>query len=449
MTVKEVIKNNVFYGFTAVSGVVIIVDGVARLSHYVIRLIRIIPGPQLLTSAFFTAGMVTFAATADFLVRYSLNEIFIIRDKAFANMASTLAGLAFSASGAFFLYSHHIIPLSFSSITILIGMGLTAFVIYKLFSMPSPAVHPVPQKMNNQILIPKEEIVRKTFLFKEIMTENPFNLITTLLKEFVRSLLPIQDKKQVDEIFLILAPLESEFNQLKIVQNIVKVLKWIDEDLFLSIIPISILNCNEQQGRWLWQNAQNYLEIERQKVNVLHDLESAPLKTNFIQKWIQIRLDSIQKQHKECSSSFIQQAVNHKNEINCGLWLTKSFLKLFNIVNLGEKALHFSCNSALKAARYFRYISNDTYKMIAPYTSAIVKLFIYLGPQLQKNHDWQFYVKHFESIENIIKNPLPPNQREIRKLEIEFFGKMIEELQTNNYTAAFDDALQSVKTLID
>lgn len=448
MNIRESLPNNFFSGITATGSVVFLVSSIGRISHHIITAIKIIQTTQLFTIAIFTTSMVAVGALGDIGVRYSLTKIFNVSDALFTELAGIFSGTVVCCSCASMIYLHQIIPLSLMSFSVFCALGVTAFIVYKVFSTTFPLSECAPKKITNQRSIPKELIVNKTFKFKELLTKNPFQLTSAFLHAFLSTILKDEDKGQADEIFNILAPLQDEFNQLKIVQMIVKVIKWIDEDPFLSIIPVSVLNCNALQTQWLEQTAKKYLEIEQKRLHS-PEIDQGYSSINFIRKWINKRIESIQQHHASNTSSSIHKVIHHKKAISHTIWFLKKFIETLNNLNLGEATIKFSCDAILKLARRFKYITNEKYLLIAPYTSAIAKLIFYVGPEILEKHDWQFYVKHFEEIEAIIHHPVCPPESELRKLETKFIGQLINEFLTINYLRALDAGFQSVKTFID
>lgn len=450
MNIRASISNNFFSGMIATGSVVLFVNSIGRISHHIITAIKILQATQLFTATMFTTSMVAIGAIGDIGVRYSLTKIFKVKDAVFKDLVGTFSGTALCCASASLIYFHQILPLSLAGFCIFLAMGVTAFIIYKIFSTTYPTPQVIHKPVEKQISISKEQIVSKTIQFKELFANNPFQLLSTLLHAFIRNILRDEDKIQADEIFKNIAPLQEQFNDLKEVQMIVRAIKWIDEDPFLSIIPVSILNCNEFQTEWFEQTAKKYLEIEQKRIECPEAaLQLENSSNNFIRKWINKRVNSIQQLHASHASNIVQKAVHHKKAISHGLWFVKNMIEILNNLNLGEAAIKFSCDTVLKIARRFKYISEEKYLLIAPYTSAIAKLFYYVGPELIEKHDWQFYINHFEKIESIIKNPTCPCEDELKKLETRFISQLINEFLTKSYLKALHAGFQSVKTFID
>ncbi len=435
-----------FRNFTESAATAVALTGVCaaavKYSGHVYRFIQTLEKIPLKTLAAGTCSIVVGSALMDIAIRFGLSKIAYLRNNVFANLASSLVSLSLSSMAGYALISYNIIPLALSKGLALIGLGVTGYCIYKLVATKYFA----PSRPKNCIGN-KHDIVATTDRINELLIHNPFTLFAVAGCAFVEELLPDGKKYHADHLWDALQDLYDTFNNTQFAKDMSEAIKWVQETPPLMIVPAAVFNNTASLCRWLMEHTKKQLNNELHRIRT--NIKRAPSKPNFIHNFIKQRVEAILQQHTDYQllrkkyPSDLTLALEYKNSISWSF----TFIQLLASLRIGEFAVRSLLYPLLFVAHKKGKLDKSTYDFLYAATPAIAKLLVAVEPHIRPLHNFDFYVKHAEDIEAIIKNPAKPNKEELTKKEGELFNHIIFEFSGEKYTQALDAAFQSVTTI--
>ncbi len=437
--------------------------------------------------------------------RQFLEKIPQIRDSCYLHLASTFAGLAAGTTAAGILVKLAIIPVSLTTSWLLIAIGGTTFVVYKLTTMEK---NTKPQEGDQLAQPPAIDIVERKKQFQEAVEKNPLAVIKTPLVAMVRALFP-KDQRHADELAAMLENGKAEINQFiqsflpreaapananppandgaqannqstvngnqpPASRNILKRMidTYINSNPFAQAFLNLVLSNNQPHFDFLGQNVKDFIQEERNYLSAIETHvqgQPAPEKPeNFVSELLNISVKRILDQRaayqetKEPMVPYLNNVLKYKNSIGWGLTFLNVFRHLMIFARVGEFAVKMPINILLFGLKQAEYINQEQYELYKKLTPVLAKLLVVIGPQILDLHHWNDYIKHYEDIDAVIKGEkdleaingqaekttIPPKPELIRAMLVEFYSKIVDDLTgPEHIVKALDAALNSLSTI--
>ncbi len=431
-------------------------------------------------------------------VRQFLEKIPQVRDSCYMHLASTFAGLTAGTAAASILVKIAIIPASLTTSWLLVAIGGTTFVVYKLMTMEKGIQL---QEGELPAQAPTIDIVERKKQFQEAIEQNPLAVIKAPLVAMVRALFP-SDQRHANELAEMLENGKAEINQFiqsflpqekvpkntnlqtddaaqannqpSASRNILKkmVNTYINSDPLAQAFLNLVLSNNQPHFDFLGQNVKDFIQEERSYLSALETREQgqpAPEKpNNFVSGLLNTSVKRILDQRaayqetKEPIVPYLNNVLKYKNSIGWGLTFLNIFRHLMIFARVGEFAVKAPIYALLFGLKQAGYINQEQYELCKKLTPVLAKLLVVIGPQILDLHHWNDYIKHYEEIDAIIKGEkdlkwvndqgeettIPPKPELVRAMLVEFYSKIVDDLTgPEHIVKALDAAVNSLSTI--